>query len=83
MKQCGTCHNACDCREAAHAAKVAELEALLKQCEEVAIFYANPFNRIDYEGDIVRVPDFYSELCFGERAAYLLKAIRARREGGA
>lgn len=41
-------------------------------------FYANPFNRRDDDGDPIPVPDFYSELNFGDRASDVLKAWRGK-----
>lgn len=50
------------------------LEEVKRQAAEIEklrgalAFYANPFNRKGESGDPVRVPDFYDELCFGDRA---------------
>lgn len=43
-------------------------------------FYANPFELTDIHGDDVRVPDFYSELNFGETAEKTLAAIKGTKD---
>lgn len=48
---------------------------------EALEFYANPFNRKDAGGDPVRIPDFYSELCFGNTANEALATVSRRTEG--
>lgn len=62
-------------------AKDAEIRRLRAALE----FYANPFawKLVHDPGDVVRVPDFYSELDFGDRAASaLLPSPRSLRETG-
>ena len=57
--------------------EINKLKAVLEKCVETFCFYADPFNRKDDLGDDVRVPDFYGELNFGERAEVTLAAIDA------
>lgn len=39
-------------------------------------FYANPFHRKDESDEFITVPDFYSELCFGDSAEHALTFAR-------
>jgi hypothetical protein len=57
-------------RAEAAEARIAALEGALR-------FYAEPWKYTDCHGDDVRVPDFYSELDFGETAREALAAIDA------
>ena len=58
-------------RNLTHAMKnIEKLEAALR-------FYAEPWKYTDYHGDDVQVPDFYSELDFGETAR---KALEGKDE---
>jgi hypothetical protein len=48
-------------------AKIRDLEAEIELLREALEFYADP------SGKCERIPDFYDELCFGERASEALK----------
>lgn len=48
------------------------LKARITVLEEALQFYASPWNRRDEHGDLIPIPDFYSELEFGERASTAL-----------
>lgn len=48
--------------------KVRKLKEQLAVAQATLNFYAYPFGRREPWGDRVSVPDFYSELSFGDRA---------------
>lgn len=52
-----------------------EIGTQLVEACDVLEFYADPWHREDESGDPQPVPDFYSELDFGERATSVLKSI--------
>ena len=43
-------------------------------------FYADPFKRKDEDGADIQVPDFYSELAFGDRAQAVLDHYRNKSQ---
>lgn len=53
-------------------ANLSAQEAENRRLREALEFYADPFNRKDDAGDPIAVPDFYSELNFGDRASKAL-----------
>lgn len=54
-------------------ARASTAEEEVGRLREVLEFYADPYEQLDQHGYPVPVPDFYSELDFGERAVEALK----------
>jgi hypothetical protein len=50
--------------------------SLLSTIRETLEFYRDPWSARDPGGDHDCVPDFYAELCFGERAESALDSLR-------
>jgi chromosome segregation ATPase len=53
------------------------LRAKLERAKEVLTFYADPFGVCDESGEEVRVPDFYDEMDFWDRARFVLAELSA------
>ena len=53
-----------------------------KILREALAFYANPFGRTDEDGEPQRVPDFYFEMDFGERARKALASTAPASDDG-
>lgn len=53
------------------------LRAKLERVKEALLFYADPFGVKDEHGEEVSVPDFYSEMEFGDRARAILSELSA------
>lgn len=62
--------------------KIYMLRGVIDDVEKALIFYADPFSAVDEHGEAVGVPDFYSELSFGDIASAALATIRAVRGEG-
>lgn len=60
------------------ASKLSSAEKRVEEMEKALAFYANPWGYKDQYGDPVRVPDFYDEMEFGDRARSALHIPRGR-----
>ena len=54
---------------------VRRLASSLARVRACLVYYADPFSQRDEDGSKISVPDFYSELCFGEYAANVLATL--------
>lgn len=62
--------------------RASTLAAENERMREALRFYSDPSKYTDIHGDDVTVPDFYSELDFGETARTTLAALTAPAPGG-